>query len=246
MAGLGYKSFTAGSVLTAAQVQGYLQDQSIMTFASVSARNTALTAPTEGMVCYIQDNSSMFAYDGTNWSMIRVVNEYVSSATYSPSTPAGNTLINIYAASGSSLNLAASTTYEVEGILRFQHTIGASAIQPSFALTYSGSTTSSQIAINSTWNVAGFSTPTPSATGYAPSVAVSTSAIIGPSSSGANTYYTTVQFKGHVRTNTGGTLVPQISFSSNTSLTAISSAANSYWTAIPIGSNTVTSVGTFV
>ena len=38
MAGLGRKTFVAGAILTASQVQGYLQDQTIMVFASASAR----------------------------------------------------------------------------------------------------------------------------------------------------------------------------------------------------------------
>ena len=42
MAGLGYKAFTGGAVLTAAQVQGYLQYQAVMKFATAAARDAAL------------------------------------------------------------------------------------------------------------------------------------------------------------------------------------------------------------
>jgi hypothetical protein len=68
MAGLGRKTFTAGDILTAAQVQGYLQDQAIMVFPSVGARGSAIPSPSEGMFSYQTDTNSLTFYDGANWS----------------------------------------------------------------------------------------------------------------------------------------------------------------------------------
>lgn len=62
MAGLGYRTFTAGAVLTAAQVQGYLQDQVVMDFASNAARTSALASPSQGMVSYLTDSNSYWQY----------------------------------------------------------------------------------------------------------------------------------------------------------------------------------------
>lgn len=62
MAGLGFKTFNAGDVLTAAQVQGYLQDQSVMKFASATARTSALASPTQGMVSFLSDSNSFWQY----------------------------------------------------------------------------------------------------------------------------------------------------------------------------------------
>jgi hypothetical protein len=62
MAGLGYRTFTAGAVLTAAQVQGYLQDQVVMDFASSAARTSALASPSQGMVSYLTDSNSYWQY----------------------------------------------------------------------------------------------------------------------------------------------------------------------------------------
>ena len=62
MAGLGYKAFSAGAVLTAAQVQGYLQDQAVMTFASSAARSAAITAPSQGMTTYLTDSNTYWQY----------------------------------------------------------------------------------------------------------------------------------------------------------------------------------------
>ena len=43
-AGLGFKTFTTGEVLTAADTNGYLM-QGINVFASTAARNAAITSP---------------------------------------------------------------------------------------------------------------------------------------------------------------------------------------------------------
>lgn len=68
MAGLGYKVFNVGDVLTAAQVQGYLQDQSIMRFASAAARSSALGASVaEGMYSYLLDTHTTEYYNGSAW-----------------------------------------------------------------------------------------------------------------------------------------------------------------------------------
>ena len=51
MAGAGYKLFNTGDVLTAAQVNTYLQEQAVMRFANAAARTTALSGVlAEGMV----------------------------------------------------------------------------------------------------------------------------------------------------------------------------------------------------
>ena len=67
MAGLGRKVWSAGSVVAAADVQGYLQDQSVMRFADATARDAAISSPTQGMVCYLQDTSALQVY-GVAWA----------------------------------------------------------------------------------------------------------------------------------------------------------------------------------
>jgi hypothetical protein len=65
-AGLGFKTFTSGEVLTAADTNGYLM-QGVMVFASASARSAAITAPTEGQYSYLKDTNSTEYYDGSAW-----------------------------------------------------------------------------------------------------------------------------------------------------------------------------------
>ena len=71
MAGAGYKLFQTGDVLTAAQVNTYLNEQTVMVFANSAARTSALTSVlAEGMVSYLQDTNAVEVYDGSNWVSI--------------------------------------------------------------------------------------------------------------------------------------------------------------------------------
>jgi hypothetical protein len=65
-AGLGFKDFTTGEVLTAADVDGYLM-QGIWVFANATARDAAVTSPQEGNFAFTKDNNSLWYYDGATW-----------------------------------------------------------------------------------------------------------------------------------------------------------------------------------
>jgi hypothetical protein len=67
MAGLGYKLFASGEVLTAGNLQGYGIDQSVMVFASAAERTTDLAAPSQGMVSFLFDT-------GTTWQYFELYN----------------------------------------------------------------------------------------------------------------------------------------------------------------------------
>ena len=65
-AGLGFKDFTTGEVLTAADVDGYLM-QGIWVFDDAAARDAAVTSPEEGNACYLKDTDEVLTYDGSVW-----------------------------------------------------------------------------------------------------------------------------------------------------------------------------------
>jgi hypothetical protein len=65
-AGLGFKTFTTGEVLTAADVNGYLM-QGVLVFASAAARNAAITSPQEGQFAFTKDTNGLWYYDGAAW-----------------------------------------------------------------------------------------------------------------------------------------------------------------------------------
>ena len=65
-AGLGFKTFTTGEVLTAADTNGYLM-QGILVFASSAARASAITSPQEGQYSYLKDTDALEYYSGSAW-----------------------------------------------------------------------------------------------------------------------------------------------------------------------------------
>jgi hypothetical protein len=65
-AGLGFKTFTTGEVLTAADVNGYLM-QGVLVFATEAARNSAITSPQEGQFAFTKDTNSLWYYSGSAW-----------------------------------------------------------------------------------------------------------------------------------------------------------------------------------
>lgn len=68
MAGAGYKLFSTGDVLSASDVNTYLQQQTVMVFASAAARTTALSGVlAEGMVSYLKDTDVVEIYTGAAW-----------------------------------------------------------------------------------------------------------------------------------------------------------------------------------
>lgn len=75
MAGAGTRLFVAGEVLTAAQVNTYLQDQVIMRFANSAARDAAFGGTgepvlAEGMFCYLLDTNEFLVYTGSAWTAV--------------------------------------------------------------------------------------------------------------------------------------------------------------------------------
>lgn len=69
-AGLGFKEFTTGDVLTAADANGYLASQVVMVFASAAARTSAIASPQEGMISFLKDTNSTEYYSGSAWVAI--------------------------------------------------------------------------------------------------------------------------------------------------------------------------------
>ena len=85
MAGLGFRTFTSGAVLTAAQVQNYLQDQVVQVYANSTARSSALgTAVSAGMVSFLTTGAQLDYYNGAGWTGLNytsITNSTVSAYT---------------------------------------------------------------------------------------------------------------------------------------------------------------------
>jgi hypothetical protein len=65
-----FKDFSAGDILTAADVDNFLMRQTVMVFADSTARASALGTAivTEGMVAYTANNDLLQYYTGTVWA----------------------------------------------------------------------------------------------------------------------------------------------------------------------------------
>jgi hypothetical protein len=90
-AGLGFKDFATGEVLTSQDVDGYLM-QGVWVFASAAARDAAVTAPQEGNFAYLKDTNVTTYYTGSAWANLD------TTGMTNPMTTTGDT---IYSSSGS-------------------------------------------------------------------------------------------------------------------------------------------------
>ena len=95
MAGLGRKVFAANEVLTAADVNGYLMDQSVMVFADAAARTSAIAAPSEGMPSYLIDTSSFEIYDGSAWAGGGDITSVVAGTALTGGGTGGDVTLNV-------------------------------------------------------------------------------------------------------------------------------------------------------
>ena len=123
-AGLGFKDFTTGEVLTAADVDGYLM-QGIWVFANATARDAAVTSPQEGNFAFLKDTNVTTYYTGSAWTNLD------TTGMVNPMTTTGDT---IYSSSGSTpARLGIGTAGQVL-------TVNSGATAPEWATPAGGST----------------------------------------------------------------------------------------------------------
>lgn len=121
MAGAGVRLFTAGSVLTANQVNTYLMDQTIMRFADSAARDASFgglgePALSEGMVCYLDSDNKIYVNTtGTagGWTVIGEIPDLTistKSTNYTIGLNDKNTLIETNVASANTITVPTNAT----------------------------------------------------------------------------------------------------------------------------------------
>jgi hypothetical protein len=114
-AGLGFKTFNTGDVLTANDVNGYLM-QGVLVFASAAARDAAITSPQEGQFAYTKDNNSLWYYTGSAWAASGATGDIDGVTATSPITGGGTSGtvsigLDYAAATKLTLNAQTGTTY---------------------------------------------------------------------------------------------------------------------------------------
>ena len=141
MAGSGRKTFTAGDVLTASDVQNYLMDQTTMVFAGTAARSSAIATPTEGMLALTLDNDEIDFYNGSAWVPALPIGAWTSYTPVLAGTgwalgSTGAVASGSYVQIGKTVHFTVRLTFGTVGA-----TFGASA-RPTVTLPVSASTSS--------------------------------------------------------------------------------------------------------
>jgi hypothetical protein len=74
------KEFESFTRLDASDVNTFLMDQSVQTFADSTARGSAIATPVEGMVTYLNDIDSLSVYNGTAFTTDRTIQVFAGTA----------------------------------------------------------------------------------------------------------------------------------------------------------------------
>lgn len=104
------KVFTAGEILTAADVNTNLMDQAVMVFADDTARTSAIPTPSEGMVTYRSDDDVVEVFDGSVFAPVGVepaILQVVSTTKTDTFTTTSGTFADI---TGLSLSITPTAT----------------------------------------------------------------------------------------------------------------------------------------
>lgn len=80
---MAFKDFSAGDILTAADVDTYLMRQTVMVFADSTARASALGTAivTEGMVAYTANNDLLQYYTGSVWANLVDTSTFITASS---------------------------------------------------------------------------------------------------------------------------------------------------------------------
>jgi len=63
----GFRTWSPGEVITASNINEYLQNQAVMVFADAATRTSTISVPLEGMLSWVEDDNKYQFYDGAEW-----------------------------------------------------------------------------------------------------------------------------------------------------------------------------------
>jgi hypothetical protein len=106
------KTFTAGEVLAAADVNTYLMNQSVMTFGGTAARGSAIGTATEGMLTWLEDSNVYQYYNGSAWVTL-VASPTNATVTTAYTATAANAGGFIYSTSSSAITVTIPDIFAV-------------------------------------------------------------------------------------------------------------------------------------
>lgn len=155
---MGRKVWGRGATVTAADINTYLMDQSVMTFATAAARTTAIPSPTQGMVTWRNNAAGPIKleyYDGSSWVAIsfsspaQTVQGQSSTQTLTSASLTHSTAANTWSSWTSGGTSPGSTSYVTEiGMANLAYTTASTIFLFEFSL--DGGTTVWKRALNVT------------------------------------------------------------------------------------------------
>lgn len=105
------KVFVNGNVLTDTDLNTYLMNQAVMTFASSAARSSAIGTATEGMVTYLEDSNSVEVYDGAAWGTVFPTQGDISAVTAGYGLSGGGSSGSVTITAGTTVTSSTATAY---------------------------------------------------------------------------------------------------------------------------------------
>ena len=63
-----FKVYATGDLITATEFNTFIQEQVVMVFANSTARDSAVSSPSEGMFCFLKDTDTLQFYNGSSWA----------------------------------------------------------------------------------------------------------------------------------------------------------------------------------
>jgi hypothetical protein len=148
------KVFTAGEVLAAADVNSFLMDQTVMSFAGTAARGSAIPSPVEGMTTYLEDSNTLSLYDGSDWKTSLATTgsilQVVSTPLLSAQSTTSSTLVDIPGFSVDITPKSASSKIMIFSSIAFHN---ATSSQDAFQLVRDSTSlmVSTSGGVNATW-----------------------------------------------------------------------------------------------
>lgn len=128
---MAYTTLVAGTTITASWANANVRDQVVTPFANASARDSAITAPVEGMVCYLADTDTLWMYTGAAWYPLteRPVVKASDQSVISSTTFVDNTGLSVAVQASQKYVWRAVLYYSAgsTGDLKMGYTIPASA-----------------------------------------------------------------------------------------------------------------------
>jgi hypothetical protein len=107
------KVFTAGEVLAASDVNTFLMNQSVMTFAGTAARGSAIGTAVEGMLTYLEDTNTFQYWSGSAWSGIPAAAATNATVTTAYTATAANAGGFLYSTSSSAVTVTVPDLYTI-------------------------------------------------------------------------------------------------------------------------------------